>query len=79
MLHLIYCCTKQEAKEEFDDTVKGITDRGFSGELFDLDNICQGKIVECLGIVDAGFGKTFPISHEMTKKGCRWAILVRTK
>lgn len=78
MLHLIYCDNRDAAQTEM-KLVRHAIEIGIAGELFDLDNINQGKIVECLGVVDAGRGKTFPKSHECTSKGLRWAVLVRTE
>jgi len=78
MLHMIYCDSRQMAVSEMDLTRDEIT-KGQMGELYNLNNVSQGKIVECLGIVDAGKGKTFPESHDCVKGGCRWAILVRTE
>ncbi len=78
MLHMIYCDSRQMAVTEMDLT-RGDVKSGMDGDLIDLDNNSLGRIVECLGIVDAGKGKTFPESHYCVKGGCRWAILVRTE
>lgn len=78
MLRLIYCDNRDTARTEMELTRADI-EKGEAGELFDLDNVNQGKIVECLGMVDAGKSMTFPESKDCVKSGLRWAILVRTE